>query len=629
MRPLCQTGSLLINTTTTRFIGLVLLFCIIIPVFGQENQKVSSDSSKQIRQSKTLYDSIHKKFSRHAVTKMMYDFAFTNPEVPLVTDSTQRIRSESPFNRFHGKIIRKIKILTLEPFGPTIKDTAGRALTKTGRALNSVHINTREYIIRRNLLFKSGDAVDPVIFADNERILRDLSSIDNARIILTRVGRGGDSVDVTVITKDVWSIGFDVLTVSVNKISVRLYDGNFLGLGDRLTNNISLKLKRAPFFRYDGGSYHYTNIAGSFIDGVFSFYQDDAGNMNVSTGILRNFYSNITRWAGGAIIDFYREVNQINESVSIMSRYNQERFWFGWAFLPKEKKMSARFVLMQAVYRKQYSDRPTVTIDSSSRYFNNLQLLTKISFSKNHYYLTDYVLKFGRTEDIPYGHLFQITMGPEYSEFYTRFYTGFEASGGDFIRNFGYLAGTLKAGGYFNHTSFEDALIKSDVRYISYLYSTAGKKYRFRYFVIAGYKRGINFRNNNFDYSDINQDFKIKTVSIDSLLYGVHSLSVRFSVIMYTPLSFYGFKFALFGQVQGGLISATVENFLKRPLYTGLGLGLLIKNNNLIFPPILLNIFYYPYSPQGVPSVQFIIQNAEFHVPDFNVLPPSTETLGN
>lgn len=630
MRQLCQIGSLQITSQTLiRFIIPVLLFCMVIPVNGQENEKVTADSIKQIQQSKTFYDSIHKKFSRHSVTKLMYDLAFTNPEVPLVTDSVQRIKSESPFIRYKGKIIRKIKILTLDPFGPTIKDTVGRPPTRAAKALNGVHIMTRNYIIRRNLLFKSGEAVDPIVFADNERILRDMSSTDNARIILTRAGRGRDSVDVTVITKDVWSIGFDVVTLSANKASVRLFDGNFLGLGDRLSNTISFKLGRGPFFRYDGGSYIYTNIAGSFIDGIFNFSQDDAGNMNVNAGFLRNFYSNKTRWAGGAIIDYYRDVNQINDSVSIISRYNLEKLWFGWAFLPKEKKMSARFVIMQAVYRKEYSERPTVTIDSSNRYFNKILLLTKISFSKNHYYLTDYVLKFGKTEDIPYGHLFQITIGPEYSEFYTRLYTGFEASGGDFIHNFGYLAGTLKVGGYFNRSSFEDAVIKSDVRYISYLYSTAGKKYKFRYFVSTGYKRGFNFRNNNFDYSDINQDFQIKTVRIDSLFHGIHSLNLRFSVIMYTPLYFYGFKFALYGQLQGGVISTTVENLFQRPFYTGIGLGLLIKNNNLIFPTFLLNIFFYPFSPQGVPSVQYIIQNAEFHVPDFNVGPPSTETLGN
>jgi hypothetical protein len=98
---------------------------------------------------------------------------------------------------------------------------------------------------------------------------------------------------------------------------------------------------------------------------------------------------------------------------------------------------------------------------------------------------------------------------------------------------------------------------------------------------------------------------------------------------MYTPLYFYGFKFALLGQLQCGVISTKVENLFQGPFYTGIGLGLLIKNNNLIFPTFLLNTFFYPFSPQGVPSVQFIIQNAEFHVPDFNVLPPNTETLGN
>ncbi len=238
-------------------------------------------------------------------------------------------------------------------------------------------------------------------------------------------------------------------------------------------------------------------------------------------------------------------------------------------------------------------------------------------------------MKFGKTEDIPYGQLFQFTIGPEYSEFYTRLYTGFEASGGNFIRKFGYLAGTLKVGGYFNHSSFEDAVIKGDVRFISYLYSTPGKKYKFRYFIFSGYKMGFNFRNNNFDYSDINQDFRIKTVRIDSLFYGIHSLNLRFSVIMYTPLYFYGFKFAFLGQLQGGVISTKVENLFQRPIYTGMGLGLLIKNNNLIFPTFLLNIFYYPLAPQGVPLVQFDIQNSELNIRDFNVAPPVTETLGN
>ena len=156
MRQLGQIGLLQVTSfTLTRFITPVLLFCMITPDYGQENEKASADTSKQIQQSKTFYDSLHQKFSRHSITKLMYDLAFTNPDVPLVTDSVQKIKSESPFNRYKGKIIRNIKILTLDPFGPTIKDTARRPQTRSAKALNSVHINTRQYIIRRNLIFKS------------------------------------------------------------------------------------------------------------------------------------------------------------------------------------------------------------------------------------------------------------------------------------------------------------------------------------------------------------------------------------------------------------------------------------------------------------------------------------------
>ena len=141
---------------------------------------------------------------------------------------------------------------------------------------------------------------------------------------------------------------------------------------------------------------------------------------------------------------------------------------------------------------------------------------------------------------------------------------------------------------------------------------------------------GFNFRENNSDYTDINREFQIKTVRIDSLLYGIHSLSIRFSAAVYTPWYFYGFKFSLLGQLQAGLISKRTENLFHNPVFTGMGLGLMIKNDNLIFPTFLINLFYYPYSPQGVPSFQLqFIQNAEFSVPDFNVSQPRTETLGN
>jgi hypothetical protein len=352
--------------------------------------------------------------------------------------------------------------------------------------------------------------------------------------------------------------------------------------------------------------------------------------MNVNTGFRRSFYSNRTKWAGGALIDYYRDVNQIKEAATIISRYKFETIWFGWAFQLRGKKLPTRFVIMQASYRKQYSERPEVNLSTDNRYFNKLLFLTSFSLSRNNYYLTDYLMKFGKTENIPYGYLFQMTAGPEYSDFYDRFYAGFEASGGNFFPGPGYFGGTMKLGGYFHQSLFEDAVFKANLRYISYLYVTYARRYKFRYFVNANYKTGFNFRENNFDYTDINKEFQINTVRVDSLLYGTHSLSMRFSAAVYTPWYFYGFKFSLLGQLQAGLISKRTENLFHNPVFTGMGLGLMIKNDNLIFPTFLINLFYYPYSPQGVPSFQLqFIQNAEFSVPDFNVSQPRTETLGN
>ncbi len=71
--------------------------------------------------------------------------------------------------------------------------------------MNSTHVNTNEKIIRKNLLFAAGDTISPLILSDNERILRQLPYIDDARIIVVPVS--DEEADIIVVTKDVYSIG--------------------------------------------------------------------------------------------------------------------------------------------------------------------------------------------------------------------------------------------------------------------------------------------------------------------------------------------------------------------------------------------------------------------------------------
>ena len=155
-------------------------------------KKMKRTEADYYQHSQVFYDTLYKKFSRKKITQLLYALAFAAPQKSELPDTLQVLKSAKPFEKFRGKVIRNIRIKILPPFGANVYDTGRYAETGIGKALNGVHINTRKYVIRRNLLFKKGDKVNPAIMADNERLLRNISSIDNARIIIAQSDRGSD-----------------------------------------------------------------------------------------------------------------------------------------------------------------------------------------------------------------------------------------------------------------------------------------------------------------------------------------------------------------------------------------------------------------------------------------------------
>ena len=598
---------------------------------------IVSDTSLHLRnrtnaqQSRLFYDSIYRKFSRNKFTKLIYPLAFRTPTSSLVPEKGQAIKNEMPFLPYRGKIIRRIRIRSLPPFGSSITDTAATPVTGVGRTLNSLHMNTQTNVIRKSLLVKQGQSLDPVILAENERILRDMSFIDNVSTIVSMVGKDSDSVDLTIVTKDVWSIGFDVNTITQEYATFHLYDANFLGLGDNLGTNMSFRLQRAPFLKFDQVSYQYNNIYGSFIDCNVGYRQDDEGNENFGFTLNRSFYSVKTKWAGGGYFQYFKTRHEtIPESDEFTTFNNDIYLWTGRSFLMKQTKKNTRFVVMESFFRRDFTSRPTVTINKNPGFYNTTQLFTGIALSTNNYYLSDYVFQFGKTENIPYGSLYQVTIGPELSDFYTRYYGGMEISMGNFFRRFGYISGRVRFGGYLNHGSAEDEVIKTEIRYYSPLFETSDKAYKFRSFLNADYRYGFNFRSNNAQYTILSQNTRISEEGSDSIFSGIHALAVNFAAVMYTPWYFYGFKFGIIGYVQGGIVAAKGESLFKNPFYSGAGLGVLIKNDNLIFPTFMISAFVYPPVTGSNFYFQFrFINDIGSSLRDFNASGPRIENLQN
>ncbi|RMD85174.1 MAG: hypothetical protein D6808_05780, partial [Candidatus Dadabacteria bacterium] len=111
----------------------------------------------------------------------------------------------------------------------------GENLGSIYEAANKLKIETRKDVIKRELLFKSGDPYDRFLIEESERNLRALKFIRKVSITPTF---SGDFVDLLVSVQDTWTlIPFFAVTSgsgSNDRVAVGLSDSDILGFGKRL-----------------------------------------------------------------------------------------------------------------------------------------------------------------------------------------------------------------------------------------------------------------------------------------------------------------------------------------------------------------------------------------------------------
>ncbi len=103
------------------------------------------------------------------------------------------------------------------------------------RWVNALHINTRDQVIREDLLFGEGDPYSRRLLDESERILRTRDYLYEAEIEPVRYRDG--KVDVVVRTRDVWTLTGGVSfgrAGGENDLTLHLRDENFLGSGREL-----------------------------------------------------------------------------------------------------------------------------------------------------------------------------------------------------------------------------------------------------------------------------------------------------------------------------------------------------------------------------------------------------------
>ena len=235
----------------------------------------------------------------HVVTPLLWLLLSAGPvlaDSAAPDEATAEVRSdELPMDATtlddSGATIGEIVVNVGDVFDPELPGEN----RKLYRFINRLHRKTREHVIRRALLFQSGDPFSSRQIEESARNLRDTQYLYDAEVRPLRYEDG--RVDVEVRTRDVWSLQAGVSfgrSGGENTTRFGLEDKNFLGLGQSLTFKHTSDVDRtSSLFRFLD-----PNLFGRRMN-IEVNYSDNSDGQLRRLVVERPFFSLNSRWATG------------------------------------------------------------------------------------------------------------------------------------------------------------------------------------------------------------------------------------------------------------------------------------------------------------------------------------------
>ena len=190
-----------------------------------------------------------------------------------------------------GAVIGRIQIRNADIFDTSLPKESGWLY----RTANKLHINTRQSVIREQLLFAPGERYVHRVVQETERILRGNDYLYDA--VIRPLAWDGRTVDLEVHTRDTWTLNPGVnynRQGGENSGSITLEEKNLLGTGQELSFGWSNDVDRESFdFEFVDPHVHSTWTS------LGLRYSDADDGDTTALRLDRPFYANDTRRAGG------------------------------------------------------------------------------------------------------------------------------------------------------------------------------------------------------------------------------------------------------------------------------------------------------------------------------------------
>ncbi len=580
---------------------------------GKATRIIPAKLTYDSKRNAVFYDSLQTKASRYLITRKLYDLIVTEGRPSSAEGVSES--SQAGFMPYSGMRISKISIQRLDVFGTNIKNPLSYTPSGIEAFLNHTHLSTNEIIIRNNLLFRVGDTVSPLTLSDNERLIRELPYIDESRIIVLPVS--DKEVEVLVITRDVYSLGAEFEPHRIDKGRIAFFDKNLFGLGHdfRLTIPYDPALPNSPGF---GLNYGINNILKSFI-GIELSYFDGLGEKSYGFSLKRDLVSSTTKWAGAVSLRRVFSLEDLDGNIDPEPlKYNLQDYWLSRSYLLNRESV-IRLITGIRYTNNNVFDRPVIMPDAYHYLQKYSMFLGALSLTMQKYYKTSLIYGYGRTEDIPYGGMITLTGGREINEFKDRYYSGILFSTGHSIRPVGYFYTSAGFSTFLNNGQTEQGMLLMRTTWFSNLMYL--RSFRIRNFVRADYTRG--FDRNMDEFLSYSRENGLAGFTNDSVS-GTQRLSFSVESVLFSPSDYYGFRFAFFAFGELAFLFGTNDFISEGNRLSGVGLGVRIRNDNLVFKTFQIRLGYYPNMPNYSKADYFIVSGEQLLRPDnFNPGPPT------
>ncbi len=516
------------------------------------------------------------------------------------------INNVDPFLAYKNYKINSIKVINIT-FGGSVNDTSTIRKTFFLRLADDLHVATKERIIKNNLFFKKGDLLFPNLVADNERFLRDLSYIQDARILVSPTANDTNLVDVVVVYKDVFSISGTGSGTPTNAF-LELKEDNFMGQAQRIIAQQYYDFDRNGKYGL-GLQYTKRNIKGTFLDLTLgysnitpAFNSGRREETMLYTRLDLPLVSPYFLWTGSVEASIHYTTNRyLNDSTFLNNfnyKYNLLDAWGGYNISGKLATdegtiRKVRQFLAVRVTEKKFYETPEIYHDKYVYQYANLtSILAAYTIFKQEYYRTNFLYGFGRNEDIPEGFNYSIIAGWADRSDVARPYLGFDLQRNYFTSRKSYFNYTLRMGSYFNTNQLQDIGMVLGVESFTKLRKLGNSKWFTRHFLNGSISQ--QFKRTLDEPIQLNSVFGIEEFNSDSSTLATTRITVGCTSVFYNTWKLSGFSFAPFVFANVSYLKPLGYTFLKGDGYASVGAGIRSRNENLIFGTMELKAFYYP-----------------------------------